>query len=195
MVRDAGSDPQTIEACRRGDRAALGRVFRAESSAIERVLHRILGSTPDVEDVLQSTFIAVIKAFPSFRGEASVRTWMTRIAVRTAIGFLQDPERRRRRALELVPSEPEAESPTMEDRIADRQRTERFRHHLEKIAPKKRTAFALHVLEGLPMAEVAALMGATQAATKSRVWWARRELMRALKRDPVLRELEQEGQR
>jgi RNA polymerase sigma-70 factor, ECF subfamily len=163
-------------------------VFRAESAALERVLCRILGSSPDVEDVLQSTLIAVIEAFPAFRGEASVRTWMTRIAVRSAIAHLERAGRRQRAPLTLLSSDPE-EGGAIEERIAARERVRRLQHHLEKMAPKKRTAFALFVLDGRPIVEVAALMGATKAATKSRIFWARRDLMRAAERDPILREL------
>jgi DNA-directed RNA polymerase specialized sigma24 family protein len=57
------------------------------------------------------------------------------------------------------------------------------------IAPKKRIAFVLHVFEGHPIEEVAALTGASITATKSRVFWARRELLKRAARDPQLRDL------
>jgi DNA-directed RNA polymerase specialized sigma24 family protein len=66
---------------------------------------------------------------------------------------------------------------------------ERLEQHLRALGPKKRIAFVLHVFEGMPLEEVAALMGAGLAATKSRVFWARRELMARAARDPLLREL------
>jgi len=56
---------------------------------------------------------------------------------------------------------------------------------------KKRLAFVLYVFEGRPIDEVAALTGATRVATKSRVFWARRELLARVAADPVLRELGQ----
>jgi DNA-directed RNA polymerase specialized sigma24 family protein len=60
---------------------------------------------------------------------------------------------------------------------------------LEAIAPKKRIAFVLHVVEGYSLEEVATLMKASRTATKSRVFWARRELLARAGRDALLRDL------
>lgn len=181
-------DLALIEACRRGDRAALERVFTAHAPYVERVLHRVVGRTLPVEDLLQSTFVAAIQAFPRFRGEAHVRTWLARIAVHTAQDRLRSAEQRKRADL------PDLETLAAVDPAADtaldrRRHLARLEFHLNALGPKKRIAFVLHVFEGMPMEEVAALMGAGVAATKSRVFWARRELFRRAKRDPILCEL------
>lgn len=180
-----------IEACRKGDRRALQAVFSAHSPYLERLLGRVAGSALEVEDLVQSTFLAAIQAFPRFRGEAQVRTWLARIAIRIAQERLRSASHRRR-----------TDVPDLEERADERggveqpdesvdamRRIARLRHHLEAIAPKKRVAFVLHVFEGLPIEEVAALTGASLTATKSRVWWARRELVKRAQRDPVLREV------
>lgn len=174
-------DPETLEACRRGDSAALGRVLSAEAPAIERTLSRIFGSRVDVEDVLQQTFVAAIRAFPSFRGEASVRTWLTSIAVR----FAQDRRQRAERRLALVEESPQ-DGGDLEHALDARRRVQRLRAVLAGIDAKKRTAFVLHVVEGRRIEEVAALVGASVAATKSRIFFARRELMKRARRDPLL---------
>ena len=171
-----------IEACRRGDRSALQAVFTAHAPYLERVLWRVAGRSLDVEDLLQSTLMAAIEAFPRFRGEAHVRTWLARIAVRTA------QDRLRSAAHRLRTDVPDLETTTDRD-FDTRRKLERLEHHLSTLGPKKRTAFVLHVFEGMPLEEVAALMGAGIAATKSRVFWARRELMKRAARDPFLREL------
>lgn len=75
------------------------------------------------------------------------------------------------------------------DRHAEiRQQLERLYVHLDALDPAKRIAFLLHVVDDVPLAEVAALMGASRAAIKSRVFWARRTLRARLERDPGLRE-------
>jgi DNA-directed RNA polymerase specialized sigma24 family protein len=84
--------------------------------------------------------------------------------------------------------EPRATAPGADHALDDKQRLQRLRHHLEAIAPKKRVAFVLHVFEGHPIDEVAALTGASVPAVKSRVFWARRELLKRASRDPWLRE-------
>lgn len=179
-----------VEACRRGDRRALEAVFMTHAPYLERLLGRVAGSALEVEDLLQSTFLAAIGAFPRFRGEAQVRTWLARIAVRTAQDRLRSAAHRRRADVPDFEDRLDGQ-PSMgaETRIDTQRRLERLNEHLSAVGPKKRVAFVLHVFEGLPIEEVAALMGASLTATKSRIFWARRELLRRAQRDPLLREL------
>jgi DNA-directed RNA polymerase specialized sigma24 family protein len=59
---------------------------------------------------------------------------------------------------------------------------------LERVAEPKRVAFLLWALSGVETAEVAAIMGASVAATRSRIFYAQRELQRMSERDPYLQE-------
>jgi RNA polymerase sigma-70 factor, ECF subfamily len=184
-----------IEACRRGDTEALRTVFLAHSPYLERLLGRVVGPSLEVEDLLQSTFVAAIQAFPRFRGEAHVRTWLARIAVRTAQDRLRSAAHKRRVDVpDLEQRGPTSERPIdAEHGLDSRRRVQRLYEHLSAIAPKKRVAFMLHVFEGHPIEEVAALMSASVPATKSRVFWARRELWKRASRDPLLKGLLEEG--
>jgi DNA-directed RNA polymerase specialized sigma24 family protein len=90
--------------------------------------------------------------------------------------------------LELV-GDPPLDEPTPERRLDSRSALVRIHHHLAALSPKKRIAFLLHVVEQRPIAEVAALMSATRAATKTRIWLARRALLARARRDPTLTDL------
>ena len=185
---ESGPSAALIEGCRRGDRAALSAVFRAEAPFVERVLARIVGANGDTEDLLQLTFEHAIRAFPSFRGEASVRTWLTRIAVRTALHHLKHPSRKRRVAFEVIEGGENAVSPSRPQHQAEaRARLETLYEHLGQLDATHRTAFVLFQVEGRPMEEVAALMDANLSTTKSRVMWARRKLFARLTKDPRAR--------
>jgi RNA polymerase sigma-70 factor, ECF subfamily len=173
------TDP--IAACRRGDRGALDAVFRAHALGLARLLTRILGPSADVEDLLQETFAAAIGAFPRFRGEASVKTWLHRIAIHVARQDLRRP--RHRREVELADAgEHEATTELSPER---RELARRLYAHLDAIDATKRIALVLYVIEEHTVDEIAALMGASRAATRSRILWARRKLMRRMRRDPV----------
>jgi RNA polymerase sigma-70 factor (ECF subfamily) len=171
-----------IDGCRRGERAALEQVFRAEAPFLERVLFRVLGPSSDLEDMLQSTLEQAIRAFPSFRGEASVRTWLTRIAVRSALHHLKHPAQRRRVSLELI--EGGLSTSRAHEELDARARLRVLYEHLDKLDAKHRTAFVLFQVEQRPMEEVAALMDSGLSTTKSRVMWARRKLLARLAKDP-----------
>lgn len=177
-----------VEACRGGDRAALQQVFSEHAPFLERLLTRVAGPGDEVEDLLQMTLMAAMKAFPGFRGEARVRTWLSRIAIRVAQEHLRKPERTRRARLTVVEdARTEDESRAPDRNLETRRMMERLYHHLDAIGPKKRVAFVLHVFEGHSVEQVAALVGASLTATKSRVFWARKELIARASKDPVLR--------
>jgi RNA polymerase sigma-70 factor, ECF subfamily len=184
----AAHDAPTIEACRRGERAALERVLLAESPAIERLLGRMVGAS-DVEDLLQEVFVAAMESFPNFRGQAAVSTWLARIAVKTAYDHLRRPFRRERATLRLAASDGEVVQPRSDAELDERRLSERLEIHLRALSPKNRIALVLHVIEGKPVSEVAALMDATVAATKTRTFLGRRALLRRVKGDRVLCEL------
>lgn len=165
-------------------------MFAYHAADLERLLLRLLGPSPiDVEDALQQTFVAAMQAFASFRGEASVRTWLGRIAVNQAYQALRSPSVKRRASLDAVVDTLVSADVGAERDFEARRRLERFYQHLDTIAPRQRIALVLHVIEGHPMEEVAALMGAGVAATKSRVMWARRALIKRAQKDALLREL------
>ena len=177
-----GVSADLIDGCRRGDRAALDEVLRAHAEGLERLLTRLVGPQAEVEDLLQDTFSAAITAFSRFRGEASVKTWLHRIAVNVAHNHLRSP---RHRALPLD-EDTRATDESPEDQVARGELSTRLYAHLDKLDARKRIALVLHVVEDLPVADIAAVMGASEAATKSRLFFARRALLRRLRRDPAL---------
>jgi RNA polymerase sigma-70 factor (ECF subfamily) len=166
-----------IDACRRGDRSALDAVFRAHAEGLARLLTRIVGPSVEVEDLLQETFAAAIGAFPKFRGEASVKTWLHRIAIHVAQSYLRRPRVRREVALDVEPAGEEM-SPEQRDRAR------RLYEHLDAIDAKQRITLVLYVIEGHSVDEIAAMMDSGKAATRSRILWARRKLMKRLRKDP-----------
>ncbi|MET0285065.1 MAG: RNA polymerase sigma factor [Polyangiales bacterium] len=172
-----------IDGCRRGERAALEQVFRAEAPYLERVLHRVLGPSSELEDMLQNTLEQAIHAFAGFRSEASVRTWLTRIAVRTALHHLKHPAQRRRASLELIEGGLAAPARPHEE-LEARTQLRMLYEHLDRLDAKQRTAFVLFQVEQRSMEEVAALMDSGVSTTKSRVMWARRKLYARLSKDP-----------
>jgi RNA polymerase sigma-70 factor (ECF subfamily) len=182
-------DAPDLDACRRGDRAALERVLLAEAPSVERLLRRMVGPGREVEDLMQDVFVAAIQAFPRFRGQSSVRTWLARIAVTTATDHFRRPLRRQQATLRLVASEGDRVESPPDEALEQRQVVARLHHHLSRLSPKTRVALLLHIVDARPMAEVAALMDATVAATKTRVFLGRRSLLGWVKSDRALREL------
>ena len=100
------AERRQADACRAGDREALDRFFREHAHRVERVIARLIGPTPELEDLVQATFIEAIRSFPSYRGEASMASWVTRIAIHVAYHHLRKGVRRFV-SLEVLPAEGE----------------------------------------------------------------------------------------
>ncbi|HZS35360.1 MAG TPA: RNA polymerase sigma factor [Polyangia bacterium] len=179
---------EVLAGCRAGDREAIEELFRTHARLVERVLGRLVGPVVDLEDLVQTVFLEAISALARFRGEASFKTWLLSIAAHVGQHYLRAGRVRRHVPLDLVPEEALGGDPT-HDRLLDEQRLAPELHALlDRIKPKKRIALLLYVIEGHSIEEVAVLMGASQTATRSRVFFARRELRKLLDSDARLSE-------
>lgn len=168
-----------------GDRAAQRELFHAQKLAVHHTLFRILGANRDIEDLIQDAFLEIFRALPSFRGDSTLARWCQTIATRTAYLAI---ERRKPPAvdLEVVENEIVDRDPDARRVTQARQAARRLYAALDKLDPKMRIAFALAVIDGLPLAEVAQLTESSLVAVKTRVWRARRELVKRAQKDPVL---------
>jgi len=170
--------------CASGDRAAQSALFSQYRRQVHGILYRILGSNRELEDLVQDSFIQVFRSLERFRGESKLSTWIARITTRVALAHI----RRRKPAhveLDSIPM-PAAEGPSAAHRAEGRQAARRMYEVLDKLDAKQRVAFALHVIDERPLKEVASIMGASLVATKSRVWRARKEMIRRASRDAIL---------
>ena len=177
-------DLQLVQRAAAGDRGALRTVFLEQRARVHRVLHRILGSNRDIEDLIQDAFIEILRGLPTFRGDGSLGQWCQTIAVRVAYLAIS---RRRPPGVDLALVEEKVADRTDVHRDTEvREAARRLYAALDRIEAKQRIAFVLAVLDGNSLAEVAALTETSLFAVKTRIWRARRELMRRAKKDAVL---------
>ena len=183
--RRAAADRDLAGRCTAGDRAAQREVFLGQRERVHRTLFRILGNNHEMEDLVQEAFLEVFRSIARFRGDSTLGTWCATIATRVAWASI---ERRKPQAtaLDLVPEIPDG-APDARDQLAARDAARRLYAALDKLPIAQRVPFTLATIDGLPLAEVAALTRSTLVATKTRVWRARRELERRAAKDPALR--------
>ena len=168
-----------------GDRAAQRELFVAQRAHVHHALFRILGSNRELEDLLQDAFIEIFRALPSFRGDSTLTRWCQTIATRIAYLAIS---RRKPPAIDLALVEDSLPDHTDTSRSAQhREAARRLYAAMDRIDPKQRIAFALATIDGLSMAEVAALTESSIVAVKTRVWRARKDLMKRAAKDEVLR--------
>jgi RNA polymerase sigma-70 factor (ECF subfamily) len=183
---DAALDAALVRDAAAGDRAAFTELYRRHLSSVFARLTRVVGPTPERDDLVQQIFLDVFRALPRFRGEAAFTTFLHRIVLNVACEHLERRHRGRGRSQPLDERQLEtliAPGASPEQQARQRDQLRRLFASLEQLSPKRRAAFVLVAVEGLPLDEAAALLGANAAAIKQRVLEARRELAQVLDRD------------
>jgi RNA polymerase sigma factor (sigma-70 family) len=185
LVR-APADLDLADRCVAGDRGALRELFERERHRVHATLFRLIGSNTHIDDLVQDAFLEIFRSLHTFRGDASLRTWIDRCTVRVAYAHFA----RKRSRLTWLESAHSVEATTAsaEDRAILREAARRLYTELGRLEPKQRMAFTLHAIEGRPLDEVARLMEASVVATKARVWRARQVIEARAKKDAVLAE-------
>jgi RNA polymerase sigma-70 factor (ECF subfamily) len=167
-----------------GDRMAQRELFQLQKTSVHHTLYRILGNNREIEDLVQDAFLEIFRALHSFRGDSTLTRWCQTIATRTAYLSIS---RRKPPSVELSVVEEIIPNDSNTHRLAQmREAARRLYAALERIDAKQRIAFALAVIDGRPLAEVAQLTDATIVAVKTRVWRARKDLMKRARKDAVL---------
>jgi RNA polymerase sigma-70 factor (ECF subfamily) len=184
-----------LEGCLSGQREPIEQLFHAHRAMVERLIGRLVGPSPDLEDLVQSTFVEVLHNLPRYRGEAKLSTWICGIAVHVAHHHLRAGKVRRHVSLELVSKDfPQLAGALIDPRQSADQNLDgrrvavKLHTLLDRITAKKRVALLLYVMEDRSVEEIAALMKSTQTATRSRMYFARRELRKLIASDPELRD-------
>jgi len=184
-------DVLLVDRCLTGEPAATRELFRRHKNRVHASLFRVLGSNQEMDDLLQEAFLQVFQSLRGWRAEASLATWIDRVAVRCAYRHLSQRQRRVATASldddadgDAAPSSPAA-GPGARRQLA-RDGVVRLYAVLDELSPAARLAFTLHELDGRSIAETAELIGSTVTATKLRVWRARKRIEAAAAVDPVL---------
>ena len=124
---------------------------------ILRVCRAVLGPN-DADDAWSETFLAALRAYPGLRPESNVEAWLVTIAKRKAI------DQHRARARHPVPVAHPPEVPATAEQPGSEE-TDLW-EVLQELPDKQREAVAYHYLAGLPYAQVAGILGNSEAAAR-----------------------------
>jgi len=154
---------------------------------IYATVHKVVGPTPDIDDIVQVVFLEIHRSLPKYRGSAKLSTWIYRITVNVALQHIRK-KKRQRVFLFFKDEEREIENVgfDLEPRYHDRDVLRRLYKLLGKLSEKKRIVFVLHELEGVPLEEVAEICDIPFNTVRSRLHSARTELMTRMQKGGVL---------
>ena len=162
-------DSGVIRRAARGDAHAHEIIYRAFSAPVYSICLRFTRVPAQAEDLLQETFMEVIRSLPAFRGEAPIGSWIRRIAVTKALMFLRSAWHSRGQSLdddweEVTPGRAgDFGVPAEPDRALDLDAA------LASLPAVGRTVVWLHDVEGFTHREIAEFMGKTESFSKSQL--------------------------
>jgi len=174
---DGVNDEALVLAATQGDERAFRALYLRHRPCVLTYVTKLLGAGPDCEDVIQDVFLQFYRALPNFRGNASLSTFLRRIAMNVAVDHL-----RKRCRLQRLDYDSDAldavvdAGQDLERHSSARQQLQSLLHHLDGIALDQRHALILVAVAGLSVNDAAAQMGADAGWVKLRVLRARREL-------------------
>lgn len=167
------ANPVLIARARSGDLEALEALYRAYETPVYNVARRILRHEEDAEDVLQETFLEVVKSIGQYRGEGSFWGWVRQIAASKALMRLRSERYRR---TEELPDDVAGARDLAAAGLARMDLEAAF----GALSATSRAVVWLHDVEGYTHEEIAEMMGKTASFSKSQLARAHARLRQAL---------------
>jgi RNA polymerase sigma-70 factor (ECF subfamily) len=158
------SDEQLMLALRDGELAAFDALFRRHYETVRAFCARIMGCANNGEDLAQETFLRILRHRATFRGDARFTTWAYRIGRNVCLEQLARLSRECSLA-EQWGAETATEAPSPPDQSDG---TERLAAAMETLSPEQRELLVLCRYQGLPFAEIGAILGCTAGAARVR---------------------------
>lgn len=173
------TDQQLIEATLQGDENAFRELIKRYESCVASTVIGMLGACPEAEDVGQETFIRFYKKLRQFRGEASVGTYLTRIAINLSLNELK---RRKRKSLLFFRklSDEDFEIPDEKEQGEFDDRRDMVQRAIQQLEPKFRSVIVLRLIDGYSTAETAKILKLPIGTVLSRLARAQQKLKKLL---------------
>jgi RNA polymerase sigma factor (sigma-70 family) len=167
MDRETNPDLELARRAAAGDEAAWRAIYVATRERLFSLLAYQLGNRQEAMDVLQDTYVSAIRSIGRYRGEGSLEAWMAGIAFHQAQSWKRRFLMKRKR----TDSMPEGLDPAAPSR--------RLRAALEQLSERQRRAVLLHEWMGYSFAEVASILGTSEATARVHAFRGR-DTLRAL---------------
>jgi len=166
---DIKIDPGVVRRAAGGDAKAHEIIYRAFATPVYSICLRFTKAPANAEDLVQETFIEIMRSIASFRGEAALGSWIRRIAVTKSLMFLRSAWTKRGQAL----------ADGWDDMTAGDAVSHGISSHpddamdldaaLANLPDVSRAVIWLHDVEGFTHKEIADLMGKTESFSKSQL--------------------------
>lgn len=160
------TEPELLEACRKGEPAAFEELVRRHERQVYRVAYRLVQNRLDAQEIVQEIFVRVHRALPQFRAGAALGTWLYRITVNACLDWKRRVRIRGEVPLDSAP-EQAATGTDPSARAGVRELAERVAAAFEELPPRQRAVLVLRVYEELSLQEIAEVLEAPLGTVKA----------------------------
>nr|WP_246860647.1 RNA polymerase sigma factor [Noviherbaspirillum sp. UKPF54] len=184
------SDAELAARIAAGEHGAFTLLMRRYNRRLYRTARSFIKDDAEAEDVLQDAYVLAYRSIGTFRGEAALLTWLTRIVVNEAAARLRKTARRAE-LFRIDGGELDLDAAEVGEGAPDRPEHAAMRAEARALIEKKidelpaalRIVFVLRAMEELSVEEVAACLNIPQATVRTRFFRARSVLREALSRE------------
>jgi len=181
------SDEQLLNGLREGRESAFRQLVDQQQDRVINICYGLLQHREDAEDVAQEVFLEVVRSVDRFRGDASLATWLYRIAVTRSLNHLQGRKRKQWLSSftslfghrETPPDAPDQASDAQEQ-LEQGERKQQLMAAINSLPDNQKVAFTLSKFEELPYQEIARVMDTSLSAVESLIHRARKNLKKRL---------------
>jgi len=176
---DASPETKLVARCRAGDVDAFETLYKQHGARIYSLASRMAGSPEEGEDLLQEIFLQAYRKLDSFKGDASIGTWLYRLALNHCLDFVRSRRAKMGKLTDTLDTDGSIEPTALRETPVARIDLQRG---IEQLPQGCREAFVLHDVEGYDHKEVAGMLGIAEGTSKSQVFKARMKLRAYLRR-------------
>jgi RNA polymerase sigma-70 factor (ECF subfamily) len=180
-----GQEAAAVKRVLAGERDAFRVIVELHSRTLFRLAYRMMANEQDANDVVQETFLRAYAKLNHFKFEASLRTWLCRIAYHHCIDSLKN---RKRDAIvpvpvedfDSTPLEPVSGTPDPERLVLSSEVRQKVQSAMATLSPRERAAFVMRHLDGCSIRDISEALDLSDASSKQYIFRAVRKIRMAV---------------
>ncbi len=173
------TDADLVQACLDGERRAFDAIVERHQRAIYHLCYRFAGTHEAASDLAQDVFLRAYKSLRTFKGQASLATWLYRIAVNVGLNYVgsQKPVTQ---VIGFASDDLHAKTEDPVDAVLRGERAAQVRAAIRRLPRKQRATLILRVYHEMPHDHIATILGSSVGAVKANFFHALASLKKLL---------------
>ena len=176
------TDAELVRACLAGRREAFDTLVERHQRHVYQLCYRFAGNHEDANDLTQDVFIRAYRGLKTFKGQASVGTWLYRIGVNVCLNKVA--VKSRVEALDPLIAASDERTASRDESASDAmlrgERAAQVRAAIARLPKKQRATLVLRVYHELPHDQIAGILGSSVGAVKANFFHALNNLKKLL---------------